>query len=497
MQIEKLNITGNLYFTKYDNEKKEHYNLKNHLTKLFKHLILGSSISNYLSSLSGSEAGILTINTPFRFAAETASTNLQSLNANSLPAFFLLNLTPEEQAALSEDMIKNPVITPSLVIEEEKVVGWASFDYISTESKRGTLYSQTNSIKLSPVIDGEKFGITLHWAPGKLNGTFNTIILGTNIYADKLNGAAMCKGIDSANPAINEGAAAGDFLCPNVSTVGGVVMTGPDEILLGDGASPSTARRVLNLLTGEVTELQSTDPRYNAYLFSEPHTYIGDGRVVVQSTTNTYVYNYNGTSTSNNKTLSSSSTGFAINNNTIYVKNRVQSSCIFNAFNIETLNAESSSDITVNLDPAVFGTDFRNWYLSNFMGNFLLINQINADYTPTAPVHGYIFSNLSDPMNSYVGPYNGNIGSDIVATDSSENITKHFYMIFRSLRNVKSGTSGDYVYNPNGTTTSVVRNGCKLVFPGYYGQVLTYGVLQTPITVSATEGLLLNYMFNA
>ena len=496
MQIEKLNITGNLYFTKYDNEKKEHYNLKNNLTKLFKHLILGSSISNYLSSLSGSEAGILTINTPFRFASETISTNLQSLNANSLPAFFLLNLTPEEQAALSEDMIKNPVITPSLVIEDEKVVGWASFDYVSTENKRGTLYPQANSIKLSPVIDGEKFGITLHWAPGKLNGTFNTIILGTNIYADKLNGAAMCKGIDSANPAINEGAAAGDFLCPNVSTVGGVVMTGPDEILLGDGASPSTARRVLNLLTGEVTELQSTDPRYNAYLFSEPHTYIGDGKVLVQSSTSTYVYNYNGISTSKNKTLSSSSTGFAISNKTIYVKNNVQSSCIFNAYNIETLNADSSSDITVNLDPAVFGNDFRNVYLSNFMGNFLLINQKNTDYTPTAPVHGYIFSNISDPMTSFIGTYNGNIGSDIVAEDTNESITKHFYMIFRQLRNNANNTGSDNIFNPNGTTTGVVRNGCKLVFPGYYGQVLTYSILSNPITINNSQGLALNYMFN-
>lgn len=494
MKIEKVN--GNLYFTKYDNEKKEHYNFKNHLTKLFKNLILGSSISNYLSSLSGSEAGIITINTPFRFAAESTSFNLQSLDANSLPAFFLLDLTPEEQAALSEDMVKNPVITPSLVIEEEKITGWASFDYISTENKRGTLYPQTNHIKLSPVIDGEKFGITLHWAPGKLNGSFNTVVLGTNIYADKLNGASMCKGIDSANPAINEGAAAGDFLCPNVQTTGGVVMTGPDEILLGDGASPSTARRVLNLLTGEVTELQNTDARYNAYLFSEPHQYIGDGRIVVQSGTNTHVYNFNGSSTSLNKTLSTSSTGFAISNNYIYVKNRVAASCIFNAYNIETLNAVSSSNITVSLDTSIFGTDFREWYLSNFMGNFLLINQKDADATPTAPVHGYIFSNLSDPMNSYVGPYSGNIGSDIIAEDTNESITKHFYMIFRSLRNVKNGTAGDYVYNPNGTFTSVLRNGCKLVFPGYYGQVLTYSVLQTPITVTSTEGLILNYMFN-
>lgn len=494
MKLEKVN--GNLYFTKYDDKNKETFSSKNALTKVFKNLILGSSISNMLTSLSGSEAGLITANTPFRYASNTGATNLVSFDKDSLPVIYLLNLTPEEQAALSEDMIKNPILTPSLVIESEKLTAWASFDYISTENKRGTLYPQTNSLVLSPVIDGEKYGITLNWAPGKIDGTFNTVILGTNIFTNKMTGASMCKGLDSANPAIGEGAAAGDFLCPNVQTVDGVVMTGPDEILLGDGASPSTARRVLNLITGECVELESTDPRYNAFLFSEPHTYIGDGRILIQSTQYTYVYNYLGTATSNNKTLSSSSTGFAISDNKIYIKNRVQSSCIFNAYDIETLTADSSSDITVSLDTSVFGTDFRNWYLSNFMGNFLLINESNADVAPTAPVNGFIFSNISDPMNSYVGPYNGNIGSDVIATDSEESITKHFYIIFRSLRNVKEGTAADNVYNPNGLTTSILRNGTKIVFDGYYGQVFTFSKLQTPITVSSTEGLLLNYMFN-
>lgn len=495
MKLEKVH--GNLYFTKYDENSKEKYTSKNNLTKLFKNIILGGSISNLLTSLSGSEAGLMTISTPFRYNAGATSTNFTSVNKDSLPVIYLLNLTSEEQAALSEDMVKNPLLTPSLVIETEKLVGWASFDYVGTENKRGTLYPQANYLFNSSVIDDGKFGITINWAPGKIEGTFNTVILGTNIMSDKLTGAAMCKGIDSANPAINEGAAAGDFLCPNVQTTGGVVMTGPDEILLGDGASPSTARRVLNLITGEVTEIPSSDPRYNAYLFSEPHQYIGDGRVVLQSTTSTYVYNYNGTSASNNKTLSSSSTGFAISNNTIYVKNRVQSSCIFYAYNIETLAADSSSDITVNLDSAVFGSDFRDIFLSNFMGNFLLINQSNADVAPSdIPVHGYIFSNISDPMNSFVGTYNGNLGSDIIAEDTSESITKHFYMIFRQLRNIAQTTAGDSIYNPNGTTTSVVRNGCKLVFPGYYGQVLTYSILSNPITISNTQGLALNYMFN-
>ena len=495
MKLEKVN--GNLYFTKYNKNSKQKYTSKNNLTKLFKNIILGGSVSNLLTSLSGSEAGLTTINTPFRFNAGTTGLNFNSVNKDSLPVIYLLNLTTEEQAALSEDMVKNPLLTSSLEISTEKLVGWASFDYVGTENKRGTLYPQANTLSLSSVIEDDEFGITINWAPGKIEGTFNTVVLGTNIMTDRLTGAAMCKGIDSANPAINENAAAGDFLCPNVSTVGGVVMTGPDEILLGDGNSPSTARRVLNLITGEVTEIESSDPRYNAYLFSEPHTYIGDGRIVIQSTTSTYVYNYDGTSTSLNKTLSSSSTGFAIADNYIYVKNRASTSCIFNAYDMSTLNSVSSADITVSLDTSIFGTDFRDWYLSNFMGDFLLINQVNADVIPeNIPVHGYIFSTLSDPMNSFVGTYNGNIGSDVIAEDTSESITKHFYMIFRQRRNNANNTASDYVFNPNGSTTSVLRNGCKLVFPGYYGQVLTYSILSNPVTISATEGLLLNYMFS-
>lgn len=496
MKINKIN--GSLCFTKIlPNGKTEKSYSKNSLTSLFENIILASSIGSLFNTLSGSEGGLVRAYTPFRYLGATSSADALSLSADSLPCIYLLNLTPEEQGLLNKSMNKNPLLSQSLEIDQTKLVGWASFDYVGTDDKRGTLTPQVDTLRLSPVVDGTKYGMSFKWNAGKMNGTFNTVVLGTNIFTDKLTGCSLAKGVDSMNPAIGEAAAGGDFLCPNVSTVGGVVMTGPNEILLGDGNSATTARRVLNLLTGECVELTTSDPRYNAYLFSEPHTYIGDGRILVQSATTTYVYNYNGTSTTANKTLQSSSCGFAVKDNLIYVKDRTSGSCKFNAYAMDTLNAVSASNITVTLDTAVFGTDFRNWYLSNYMNNFVLISADNADEMPTlGEVRGFIFSDITSPMTSFEGVYNGNIGSNVQVVDTEEGITDYVYVVFRTL-NVKPGTGSDSVYPPSGVATPVARNGVKLVFDeGYCGQVFTYSTLETPVAVSGTEGLILDYMFH-
>ena len=496
MKINKIN--GSLCFTKIlPNGNTEKSYSKNNLTSLFENIILASSIGSLFNTLSGSEGGLVRAYTPFRYLGATTSTDGVSLSANDLPCIYLLNLTPEEQGLLNKTMNKNPLLSQSLQIDQSKLIGWASFDYVGTDDKRGTLTPQVDTLRLSPVVDGTKYGMSFKWAAGKMNGTFNTVILGTNIFTDKLTGCSLAKGIDSMNPAIGEAVAAGDFLCPNVQTVGGVVMTGPNEILLGDGNSATTARRVLNLLTGECVELTSNDPRYNAYLFSEPHAYIGDGRILVQSATTTYVYNYNGTTTTTNKTLQSSSCGFAIKDNLIYVKDRTSGSCKFNAYSMETLNAVSASNITVSLDTSIFGTDFRSWYLSNFMDKFVLISADDADGMPTlGEVRGFIFSDITSPMTSFEGVYNGNIGSNVQVVDTHESITDYVYVVFRTL-NIKPGTGSDSVYPPSGVATPVARNGVKLVFDeGYCGQVFTYSTLETPVTVSGTEGLIIDYMFH-
>lgn len=492
-------INGSLCFTKVlENGETEKIYDSNSLTSLFENVILANSISSIFSSLSGSEAGLVSAFTPCRYIATGTSYLNESLNKDSLPTIYLLNLTPEEQAALNKDMVMNPLFASDTSIDMSKVVGWASFDYVGTEDKRGTLTPQVDTLRLSPVVDGTKFGVSFKWAAGKMNGTFNTVILGTNIFTNKLNSVSLAKGVDIMNPAIGEGAASGDFLCPNVQTTGGVVMTGPNEILLGDGNEPTKARRVLNLLTGESVELLNTDPRYNAYLFSEPHTYIGNGRILLQSSTSTFVYNYLGTSTSANTTLSNASNGFAIWNNLIFIKNNVSSSCIFSAYDMNTLSRFSEEDITVTLDTSIFGTDFRGWYLSNFHDKFMLIKANNADALPDkAVINGYVFSDLTNVMGSFKGGYNGNIGTNIEIVDTEEAITDYVYVVFRTYNEKPVSGAGDYVYPPSGIATSVLRNGVKLVFnEGYYGQVFTYATLEQPVSIGSTEGLILDYMFH-
>ena len=494
MKLNKIN--GSLCYTKIlENGEKETYESHNALTSLAENMILADSIGVLLSSLSGSEAGLVRAFTPFRFIS-TGSYSGESVSQSFLPCLYLLNLTEEEKQALNKNMNKNPILKSDLTIDESKLVGYATFDYAGTNDKQGTLFSQANINKLSQVIDPGKFGITFKWAAGKMNGTFNTVVLGVNIFGNKLNSCCLSKGIDTMNTVLGDAASSGYFLCPNVQTDTGVIMTTSEEILLGDGNAANKARRVLNLITGEITELGSSDNRYNAYLYNTMHSYIGNGRILYKNSSGVYVDSYKGTTVSSLKTLNSSCNGYAIKDNFIYTKNRSSSNCVFNAYNMETLNASSSNDITVNIDTSIFTNGFSNLYLSNFMGNFLLTYASNeATYIERNNI-GMIFSDLANPMTSFIGTYNGNIGSDILAQNTDKSITKRFYMVSRAY-NVKPSELEDYIYPASGTATPVKRSGCKLVFEnGYCGQVLSYSVLETPITMNSTEGLIIDYMFH-
>ena len=170
---------------------------------------------------------------------------------------------------------------------------------------------------------------------------------------------------------------------------------------------------------------------------------------------------------------------------------------LFNAYNMETLNEESASNITVTLDTAIFGTDFKNWFLTNFMDKFMLIKASDADVIPEkGTINGFVFSDLANLMTSFVSAYNGNIGSNVKIVNTAESITDYVYIVLRSY-GLKPTQQGDNVYQPSGSFATVVRNGVKLVFnKGYYGQVFTFSTLNVPITMTQTEGLLLDYMFH-
>ena len=104
MKLNKIN--GSLCYTKIlENGKKETYESHNALTSLAENMILADSIGVLLSSLSGSEAGLVRAFTPFRFIS-TGSYSGESVSQSFLPCLYLLNLTEEEKQALNKNMNK-------------------------------------------------------------------------------------------------------------------------------------------------------------------------------------------------------------------------------------------------------------------------------------------------------------------------------------------------------------------------------------------------------
>ena len=122
MKLNKIN--GSLCYTKIlENGEKETYKSENSLTSLAENTILADSIGVLLSSLSGSEAGLVRAFTPFRFIS-TSSNLGDSVSQSFLPCLYLLNLTTEEQQALNKNMNKNPILKSDLTIDENKLVGY-------------------------------------------------------------------------------------------------------------------------------------------------------------------------------------------------------------------------------------------------------------------------------------------------------------------------------------------------------------------------------------
>lgn len=495
-------INGNIFMTKtLPNGEEIQINNKNTLTTLFENTILGTVIGGLFSSNSGSEAGLAMVNTPQRYSYDSSQVKMSSFDKDRSFVIYLLNLNDEELNRLDKNITKNPLFNSDGSIDSNKIIGWATFNYIGEESKKGTLTTQ----KPIYTMNHNQFGVSFNWNAGRLNGTVNCIMIGTNVLSEnilnnKCSSITLSKGLDFNNTAIGEAAADGHYLTNNVSLADGTIITGPNEILLGNGTNATVARRVLNLLTGESQDLDSTDIRYGAYLFNVPHTYIGEGRIVQNSGGSVSVVNYNKTSTTLNKTLYQSyARGYAIHNNFIYVLNVYNNPNMkLMAFDIETLTNDTSNDISFNY-PSEFGTSsiLNSWTLSNFFDKFLLINtDSNLSTYPNGNTKGYIFSDLNDIFNSYEGGYSGFIGSNITLLDESESITEYLYLTEYQLSSWKYNNSYDSVYMASGQTANVYRNGVKYIADGYNGQVLTYSKLDIPITFDGTENFRIDYMFN-
>lgn len=476
-----MKINGNITIHKNNKKQLEH----NSLTSLMENMILSYSISNLFTSASGSEAGLVTpwiIQRSGGYSSSTLRTTNYPLNNFCI---YLLNLTQEEQNSLNKNTNYFPFINSNMTINNDKIIGYADFSYVNDSLKQGELDNGDYTI----ILNDKNYGVSFHWNAGKLVGTVNTIMIGTNMFDNVLNSICLTRGIDSNNPVLGDSPNGLCYLTNNVSLEDGTVITGPNEILLGGPSSPSNARYVLNLSTYEKKLLDSSDVRYNAYLFNTFHDYIGEGRIIYNYGVN--ICKYNTTEITILKTITSSK-GYIIHNNYIYSSSSSSYSFILNAYDMETLNPVSSENITyTGLTANMFGvTSLSNVYISNYMNNFMIIGDNTTDLQSTNS-KGLIYSDITNPLTSFIGGYCGTYGGNIKLGNGFKYIVKY------QNNSMKPNIFNDKCINSSGTLVDVTRKGMKYISEyGYSGSVLTYSILNTPIELVDTDELKLDYTFS-
>lgn len=475
-----MKINGNLIMTKsFKDGSIEKTMDHNTLSTLFEKIIMAAGVGQIISSNPAEEIGQSFINCKQRYSDGTYSATSSSYN--NLMTIYLCNLTTEEQQALNKDIKKNPILTADAEVDDTKVIGWATCSYLGGQEKEGKL----KEINPSVGIDSSKYGISWHWTYGKMNGTFNTVIIGTNVFTEPYTSMSISRGLDFYNSVLGGSSPDGYYLINDVQTVDGQILTGKNEILLGDDSSNSKARKVLNLVTGEVIDLEQSDARYDTTLFNVAQYYLGDGRLAVNTNnTTTRVY------TIENKNITSytnySAHGFIVHNNMFYTYEPTSSTstmqAYFRAYDLETLTRQSSGDITFTLNSYFVRPDY--WTVSNFGDKFVFLKTSEGD--------GFIFTDISNPMGSFDGGVSTNAGSSIYIGDDNQ----FRYLAVNNSNIYNRGNTTFRVYNNAGSQVSVYKVGIKMLDDTMYGQVMSYAILDNPITMTNGNTLDFDYYYS-
>lgn len=190
-------------------------------------------------------------------------------NKEMMVTVYLLNLSAAEKAALTNNSYVLPIYDSQGKLDDSKVVGFANCFFTADTPKRGYVEPLSGSSLVNFRIHGMKF----KWEPGVLSGTYNCIAVGTYACSptaeenERFYGTSLYRALEIENPADTENQPTGYFFPAGVHTEdNSVVITADNEILLGNSDNYTEARRVLNLTTGEITNLETSDSRYGIKL---------------------------------------------------------------------------------------------------------------------------------------------------------------------------------------------------------------------------------------
>lgn len=271
-----MKLKGKIKVCSIDSKGKEQvmYDVENAVTEFFEDVVATYGLETFFTYANPIPAG----QTNIFFGSPSYSSNNWSKNYAQYPnenlIVFFLNLTPEEKASLTKKSTLLPVYNSTFDIDSEKIVGYATATVSASNSKQGYMQALTGV----NLVNHRKHAVKFKWDAGVMSGEYNTIVVGINPMSNKYAGIMLTRAITTENAINGDLTGQSYYLRPNVkSEDGSVVYTSENELLLGGADDIQKARKVLNLVTGEVTALESTDIRYDVQLYSNsPSIVIGN-----------------------------------------------------------------------------------------------------------------------------------------------------------------------------------------------------------------------------
>jgi hypothetical protein len=462
--------------------------VENTVTGLFEDLVAAGTVDHLFVGSHPVELGktFIVHSTPMPTSSYANFAN----SAHSLFTVYLLNLSQAERQALKKTSHLLPVYDGSFEIDSSKVVGYANA-YPATAGKKG--YVQP--LETDFLVNYRRHGLMFKWDADVLSGTYNTIAVGMNVMSNnRFAGICMFMGLESANQALGEAAPSGYLLRPGVKTAdGSLVLTNDNEILLGDSASTQTARKVMNLQTGVITILETTDPRYDFPLYNARFAQLVCGDYLVVEKTAGQVYRV-ALKTKEETSVASNSYGCFLYDGYLYVK---YSGNIFRAYDATTFTLTTAKNIeqkNMNI-PTEFLESISNYNLrvTNIGDKYLLsftrvftasgIEQFNDNQK------AIICTDIMDVANSIV---------DIVPnvnTNCGCVIGGDFYFFNNLIPNPLTYRNTFQYHDSTGAAKTVKQDGTKMCRSGMYGNLFSFHTYEEDQEIPEGKDLKLEYYY--
>lgn len=472
--------------TEKDGVEKVLFDVENAVTELFEEAVASYGLDGLYSYMSCIQGG-----QNFLFGSgpvnDSTYTMNYATNKNSQLTVYFLNLPDAEKAALSKKSNILPLYTSDCVIDDSKIVGYATCNYTSTAAKEGylTAYSGVN------LVNPRRHTLKFKWDVGVMSGTYNAIAVGSNILENVGNGMTICRGLETMNVALGEVVCGGYFLRNGIKTAD-YTITDDNEILLGGADNNSVARNVLNLSTGELTILATTDHRYGLPLVASgsAQLVVGDYFVYQNNGSNGFYRRpissgFSSTATSTISSLQVSKNSLFLYNGYLYIQKNAST---FYAYNSTTFAAVSSEHKTIadcNM-PAKMQTTFT----TNSSSAYAAITQVGENYLVQDAVNGLgvICSNPFDVLGTLIKIVPRSYFYNSCVVNGTE-------LYFYTGGGKFFGNKTFATYPTASGTVMGYKNGLGIVKENLTGNLLSFATFDTPQAVSTTEATCLEYYY--